>query len=163
MPNRVIARFRDGRMLKGTTINFRPDAGHCHLVPVDRPYEEGVRVDFADLKALFFVRDLRGNPLHKERKEFVQAPGYGRRARVVFTDGEEMFGIVHALDRKKPGFFLFPADPSSNNERVFAISESVKELEFLDSERARPESGASAAAASAAPVGEPEPPVPPAP
>jgi hypothetical protein len=131
MPNRVIARYRDGRMLKGTTINFRPEAPHCHIVPIDRPYDEGQRVDFKDLKAVFFVRDLRGNPLHTERKEFVHPLGYGRRVRVVFTDGEEMLGIAHQVDRKKPGFFLFPADPDSNNERVFAIFAALKEIEFL--------------------------------
>lgn len=132
MPSRVVARYRDGRMLKGTTINFRPEIPHCHIDPVDRPYGEGERVDFKDLKALFFVRDLRGNPAHEERKEFVHPPGYGRRVCVEFTDGEKMVGVVHALDRKKPGFFLFPADPASNNERVFAIFEAVRAIEYLD-------------------------------
>ncbi len=132
MPNRVIARYRDGRLLKGTTINFRPDAPYCHVVPIDHPYDEGTRVDLRELKALFFVRDLRGDPTYQERKEFVHRPGYGRRARVVFHDGEEMLGIVHTIDRRHLGFFLFPADPASNNERVYAIFDWVKSVELLD-------------------------------
>ena len=136
MANRVIARFRDGRMLKGTTINFRPELPHCHVTPLDQPYGEGVRVDFKDLKALFFVRDLRGNPQYKDRKEFVHPPGYGRRVRVEFGDGEEMFGVVHAIDRRNAGFFLFPSDPASNNERVFAIHEFVRAIDDVAPEDA---------------------------
>jgi hypothetical protein len=136
MPNRVIARFRDGKMLKGTTINFRPEAKSFHVIPPDSPYGEGVRVDMKDLKAVFFVRDLRGNPDYKEKKEFIHPPGYGRRVLVTFVDGEEMLGIVHTLDRQRAGFFLFPGDPSSNNERVFALFAAVNRLEYLSDEEA---------------------------
>jgi hypothetical protein len=150
MPNRVIARFRDGRMLKGTTINFRPEAPHFHVLPPDAPYGEGERVDMKALKAIFFVKDLRGNPLYAERKEFVASPGYGRRVLVEFQDGEEMVGVVHALDRHKPGFFLFPGDPASNNERVYAMFEFVRRIEEVPSDEqpaheARPHDERSAA------------------
>ena len=134
MPNRVIARFRDGRILRGTTINFRPDATHCHIGPPDQPYGEGQRVDFKDLKALFFVRDLHGNPLYKERRGFAGPTGYGRRVVVKFQDGEEMLGVVHHIDRAKAGFFLFPSDPDSNNERVFAMFDFIRSIEQVEAE-----------------------------
>jgi hypothetical protein len=130
----VIARYQDGRLLKGTTINFSPDADHCHVVPIDRPYGEGARVEFRALKALFFVRDLAGNPAYRERKDFVRPPSYGRCVRVAFRDGEEMVGVVHQIDRSKAGFFLFPADPASNNERVFAVFDAVSRIESLEGE-----------------------------
>ena len=136
MANRVIARFRDGRMLKGTTINFRPEAKVFHVIPPDSPYGEGVRVEIKDLKAIFFVRDLRGNPDYKEKKEFIQTPGYGRRVLLTFADNEEMVGIVHTLDKQKPGFFLFPGDPASNNERVFALFAAVTTIEDLTDDQA---------------------------
>jgi hypothetical protein len=153
MPNRVIARFRDGRVLKGTTINFRPEGAHFHILRPDEPYGEGQRVDLKDLKAVFFVRDLEGNPAYRERKEFVNPPGYGRRARIEFADGEEMLGVVHAADQRKPGFFLFPADPASNNERVFAVFDFVKRIEYLT-----PDAATAAPVEPAKPASAPPPP-----
>lgn len=151
MPNRVIARFRDGRMIKGTTINFSPESPHFHILPPETPYGEGQRVDVRDLKAIFFVRDLRGNPLYAERKEFVAPPGYGHRMLVEFGDGEEMIGVVHNVDRRKPGFFLFPSDPASNNERVFAIFDFVKRIEELGPDEVRATHGEAERSATSAP------------
>ena len=160
MANRVIARFRDGRLLRGTTINFRPDATYCHIDPPDRPYGEGQRVEFTDLKAIFFVRDLRGNPFYKDRRSFVHPPGYGRCVRVKFRDGEEMLGIVHHVDRTKPGFFIFPSDPDSNNERVFAMFDFVTSIEYIEAgSLPAPEKGA--AEPKAAPETTAAPPTPP--
>ncbi len=132
MPILVVARYLDGRLIKGTTINFRPDADHCHVVPLERPYGEGARVDYRDLKAIFFVRDLRGNPEYKDQMTFTRPTGYGTRVRVVFKDSEKMVGIVHHLDPNLHGFFLFPADPYSNNERVYAMYRAVASVEPLD-------------------------------
>ena len=57
--NKVVARFLDGRVLKGTTLDFVPTRPHFHVTPVnaasgDRP----VQVDPKELKALFFVKGL---------------------------------------------------------------------------------------------------------
>jgi len=46
-----------------------------------------------DLKSLYFVEDLTGNPQHQECKEF--DPGQrpiGRKIQVIFKDGETMVG-----------------------------------------------------------------------
>jgi len=135
-PNMVIARFRNGTLVKGTTINFRADAQFFHIDPPDAPYGEGTRIPIRELKAIFFVKRLEGNPDYKERKAFARAPGFGRPVRVVFADGEELVGVLQqALDRKKPGFFLYPADPESNNERIFALFEAVLNVEVLDEGR----------------------------
>lgn len=148
MPILVVARFLDGRLVKGTTINFRPESDHCHVVPLERPYGEGARVDYRDLKAMFFVKDLRGNPEYRDQMTFTRPTGYGTRVRIAFKDGEKMVGIVHHLDPNLLGFFLFPADPYSNNERVYAMYQAVASVEPIGRD------GAGEAAPAAAPKSE---------
>jgi len=60
--NRVVARYRDGRLVKGVTSDFLPTRELFHIAP-----EGGgapLTVKHADLKAIFFVRDFTGNPGH---------------------------------------------------------------------------------------------------
>ena len=40
-------------------------------------------------------------------------------------------------DPKGPGFFLFPSDPKSNNQRVFVINSSAKSFRYLEDEMAQ--------------------------
>ena len=81
LPNRIVARFADGRMLKGTTQDFAPAKDAFHVIGSEggsRPE----RVAVADLKAVFFVKSLVGNPAYMEVKEFAgphllpAAPGW---------------------------------------------------------------------------------------
>jgi hypothetical protein len=50
---------------------------------------------------------------------------------ITFCDGEVMVGTTLGYDRNRPGFFIFPADPQSNNVRVFVISSAVKKVRQL--------------------------------
>jgi hypothetical protein len=84
------------------------------------------------LKALFFVRDFTGNAQYAERKQYVEGEHpQGRKMEVTFADGEIMVGSTLGYDPNRPGFFIFPADPKSNNIRVFAVSTSVKKVRQL--------------------------------
>ena len=124
----VVARYRDGRLVKGTTINFSPDAWHCHVQPPGEPYGEGTRVDFHHLKALFFVHSLEGNPYHEKARDAQPKARFAEPVRVRFQDGEEITGLAH-LYQHEPGFFIYPADPEGNNERIFAIRDYVEWVE----------------------------------
>jgi hypothetical protein len=91
-----------------------------------------IEVKLEDLKAVFFVRDFTGNAKHVERKQL--APGersQGRLMEVTCKDGEVIVGTTTGYDPKRPGFFLFPIDPSSNNARVFVVTSSVRTARFL--------------------------------
>lgn len=127
--NLVVAAFRDGRRLKGTTLDFLPtrDAFHLNLS------EGGVEtVAVADLKALFFVRDLAGDFLREKRKDFPEGrKPLGRKIRVTFSDGEEILGTTQGYDPSRKGFFVTPADPEANNERIFVIAASAREVNLL--------------------------------
>jgi hypothetical protein len=131
--NRVVARFTDGRMVKGDTSDFLPtkDSFHVGMAPAV-PGAKLVEIQMKDLKALFFVKDFAGDPKHEDRKEFDSArPGAGRRIKVVFKDGEVLVGTTQGYQPGRPGFFLVPADPGSNIERCYVLSAATQEISFV--------------------------------
>jgi len=132
-PSKIVARYRDGRTLKGTTQNFFPNKPVFH---VNRMGGTGpgdlVEVNLEDLKAVFFVRDFAGNPKHVERKRLApEDRPQGRLMEVTCMDGEVIVGTTTGYDPKRPGFFLFPIDPTSNNARVYVVASVVRTARFL--------------------------------
>jgi len=132
-PSKIVARYRDGRTLKGTTQNFFPNKPVFHVI---RKGGAGpgdvIEVNLEELKAIFFVRDFTGNAKHVERKKL--APGerpQGRLIEVTCKDGEVIVGTTTGYDPKRPGFFLFPIDPSANNARVYIVTSAVRTARFL--------------------------------
>ena len=91
------------------------------------PEEEPLVVRLSDLKAVFFVKSFAGNRDYDERKEFVAA-FTGRRLAVRFSDGEVLVGTSFNYSPSAAGFFLFPADQSSNNDKVFVVAAAVAEV-----------------------------------
>ncbi len=129
-PLRLVIRYRDGMLLKGTTNNFAPAQSTFHLTPANGSRaSDSVTVKMDDLKAVFFVQTFEGKPKYDERKDF--QPGdrvTGRKVQVHFRDGEVMTGSVMDYNPKTTGFFLFPADPASNNQRVFVLNSAVEKV-----------------------------------
>ena len=62
--NLVVARYRDGRVIKGTTYDFGPQKKGFHVVPVGEEGKKVSEVLFSDLKAVFFVKSLEGKQDH---------------------------------------------------------------------------------------------------
>jgi hypothetical protein len=90
-----------------------------------------VEVCFADLKALFFVRELKGNPKRPNIRGFLRLPGstpQGIKIAVRFQDGELLCGYSYMHIAGADAFFLFPADTTSNNQRVFVIVAATTEI-----------------------------------
>jgi hypothetical protein len=124
-PGRVVARYADGRVLKGYA-DFDPQQPSFRLVPLTEPDADGVEVQVKDLKALFFVRTFEGDPAHEESKDLYQArPPDTRKVSVRFRDGEELVGYTRQLDRHRAGLFFTPLDQQSNNLRVFAVFDAL--------------------------------------
>ncbi len=129
--NRIVARFQDGRVLKGFTTDFLPAKDHFHLFTDEHAGTKPMEVRVPELKALFFVKTFEGDPQHHKSNE--TPPGaalIGRRIRVVFKDGEVLVGTTQGYDRTRPGFFLAPVDPGSNNERCFVVAAAIKAVAF---------------------------------
>ena len=132
-PSKIVARYRDGRTLKGTTQNFFPNKPVFHVKRLGETTPgDLIEVTLEDLKAIFFVRDFTGNAKHVERKKL--APGdrpQGRMMEVTCKDGEVIVGSTTGYDPKRPGFFLFPIDPTANNARVYVVASAVRTARFL--------------------------------
>jgi len=125
--NKVVARFKDGSLMKGTTSDFFPNKKEFHLTLMNG---EIVPIDVEMLKALFFVKNFEGNKDHEE--EYTDAvPGGGRKVRIEFNDGETVIGFSLGYAPNRQGFFVIPADTKSNNERFFAVSSATKKVSFL--------------------------------
>lgn len=130
---KIVARYVGGRILKGFTYDFYPNKPRFHLMPaIGGPMGKTIEVRVKDLKAVFFVRDFGGNPDYRERKEFLEGERPpGRKMEVTFTDGEVLVGSTVGYEPRRPAFFLIPADPKSNNLKVFVVSAAVAKVRFL--------------------------------
>lgn len=133
MTNKVVARYADGRMIKGSTSDFVPTRDRFHIVlPDAAPGARGVEVLLKELKAVFFVKDLVGNAAHEERKEFdVTHPVAGRKVRITFADGEVLLGTTQAYQPGRPGLFIVPADAASNIDRCYVVGSSTREIALM--------------------------------
>jgi len=131
-PVKVVARYASGKVLKGFTQDFLPNKDRFHLHPAGKSSSDAMEVLLKELKGVFFVRDFAGNPLYNERKKYLEGEKpSGKKVEVTFKDGEVLVGSTLGYDPGRPGFFFFPADPRSNNIRVFAVSPSVKNVRYL--------------------------------
>lgn len=128
---RVVAHQLDGTLIRGHTNDFRP--GKPTFTVLTAPENQTVEVDVSGLKALFFVKSFTGNAKHVQANEFDEGPGQvGRRAWVVFHDGEELAGRVLSVKPENGGFFFFPVDPTSNLERAWVVTDNAKSVRFGD-------------------------------
>lgn len=125
MTNQVVARFLDGRVIKGKTLDMDPSRPSFHLRSALQP---PVEVQLAELKALFFVKDLTGDP---ERVDAMELSAEDSRARgaqpieVEFADGERVVGLTVRYPPVRPYFYILPADARSNNIRILVNKAAV--------------------------------------
>ncbi|GAG98406.1 unnamed protein product [marine sediment metagenome] len=130
--NRIVAHFKNGKLLKGYTENFVPAQETFRLRSAygkDRINTYEVRT--TDLKALFFVKTLEGNKEYSEKREFdgVGTSNIrGTKIKAVFADGEVIRGANFDYSKIFNGFYITPIDPQSNNERVYVVKDSTRNI-----------------------------------
>lgn len=129
MKNKVVARKRDGTLIKGTTGDFSPEKKFLNIHFNGSQYEV-IKVNVKDLKAIFFVKTLDGNQHHKSTAVVpkLKPTGIGKHVKVYFYDGEVIEGFSHSLHLDSQGFYMTPADDKDNNERIFVVLESVEKI-----------------------------------
>lgn len=131
--NKLVARFADGRMLKGMTVDFSMEKDTFHVfAPPPDPGWDRVEVPVDELKALFFVKDFDGDPLHVDRPT-IEAPLAvdERLVQVRFKDGETVLGTTQQYRPAQHGFFLTPLDPDSNNLRMFVVDTATEDISYM--------------------------------
>lgn len=129
--NKAVVAFLDGRRLKGYIYNFSAQKDRFRLfLEQDTFQREGTDVQMKDLKAIFFAKDFAGNSEYTESQVLTSQNGC-RKAEVTFRDGEKLVGTTDAYNPQKIGFFLVPADPRSNNLRVFVITKNATQVRWI--------------------------------
>jgi hypothetical protein len=129
--NKVVARFKDGKIIKGFTNDFYPNKDVFHISGTERG-KDLTEVKIPDLKALFFVKSFEGKKDHREYdhpavvEKLGKTPGI--KLKVVFSDGEQLLALTQGYDPSRKGFFIFCPDPESNWERAFVVKLSTKEV-----------------------------------
>ncbi len=129
--NKVVARCMDGRVIKGLVVDFSPAKDSVHVIdPNDR--NQVTEIPTSELKGVFFVKSLEGNPDHGPPYDFkwqnlAKVPGV--KLKVTFLDGEVIYGTTSGYSPTRPGFFLVPANKKSNNTQVYIYTASTKSVE----------------------------------
>ena len=127
--NNVVVHYKDGTILKGTAADFLPKKPIFHLNIGGMTGQEVKEISVDDLKAVFFVKSFDGHKHYDATKDFSVQPVAGKTIKVLFEDGEVILGRSLVINYEHPGFFIVPADPASNNERIFVVFSSLTELE----------------------------------
>jgi hypothetical protein len=132
MQNDVVAHYLNGNIVKGTSMDVAPGKGFCHIKT-----EEGLsKVEFKDLKALYFVKTLEGNSGRKDTQEVEEDDIRLRGSRlleVVFKDGERLVVLCNSFPPKTERFFVLPVDMDSNNERILVNRDAIVSITEVES------------------------------
>jgi len=128
MQNKIIVRFADGRILKGTTADLFPNKAVFHL----KEHGSGAQheINISVLKAVYFVKTFEGNPDYHDRND-IERVGMGKKIEVCFKDGEKLVGYTQGYTPGREIFIVFPSDPESNNEKVFVITKETTKVTFV--------------------------------
>jgi len=138
---RVVARFTDGRVLKGYINEFTAESDYVVLDEAGSGKEQ--RIPVSDLKALFFIKSFEGDRQYREKKTFGISPNKGKKVYVKFFDRESLVGFVEGEvpwgkgfflsgeGSKTKGFFLIPVDGNCNNIKVFVVGRAIEDITLM--------------------------------
>ena len=139
--HKVVLRLAGGRLFKGTLAAFSPTDPTVHL-----RLSEGsdlMEVSIQEVKAIFYVKSFTGHREYMEKRKFGLAKPQGKRIMIRFKDGEILCGysgealtrpsgaLLLPSDPQQNGFFVYPADPKSNNTKVFVVTASLLDVHQL--------------------------------
>ncbi|UCG77284.1 MAG: hypothetical protein JSV21_06730 [Nitrospirota bacterium] len=129
MQDKVVLHYLDHTLIKGITSNFSPVKSFLHVQ--DHETQAISKVYLSDLKAVYFVKTYEGNPKHEEVPDSTRDE-LGRKVKLVFKDGEILYGYTQSFTRDLQFFNVFPADPQSNNERIFVNRKATETIKLVE-------------------------------
>jgi hypothetical protein len=112
--NEVVAHYLDGRVIKGVSLDVDPGRPSCHVRSPDGKVTE---VKLAQLKALYFVKSLAGDPAPR-RSTIRPADARGRgafRIAITFADGRTL--VNSPCVPAGPAVLLHPAGRCGEQQR----------------------------------------------
>jgi len=129
--NKIVVHYSDGKIHKGFTRDFLPTRNVFHLISA-KDQTKQIPINISTLKAVFFVKDFRGDPHHMDHPGFDPSLRvYGKKLKVTFKDGEAFYGITQGYYPEKEGFFIIPGDPECNIVRAFVVNSFVESVKLL--------------------------------
>jgi len=128
MMNKIVIHYSDGKIVKGETGDFFPNKNFFHLHKKNS--DEILDIDIQTLKAIYFVESFDGDSSFNEKTD-IDRSGFGRKIQVVFKDGEIQYGYTQGYSPNRPGFFVSPCDPDSNNLRIFVVTGATEKVLFI--------------------------------
>lgn len=128
--DKVVIHFKDGNILKGKTKDFSPNKKTFHL-SIEGSKDKEVNIE--KLKAVFFVKDLKGDNNYVYEFDD-KVSGGGEKIAVDFFDGETIVGYVLSYSPQRQGFMMTPANLEGNNNRIFVVNSAIKLVDFLAEE-----------------------------
>jgi small nuclear ribonucleoprotein (snRNP)-like protein len=131
--NKIVVKFKDGKIIKGWTTDFGPNKEIFHLNPLEEYSKDVLEIEVSSLKAVFFVKDYKGNKKYKKVRTFErQLKGIPsqRKIIIIFKDGENFYGSCHSYSPERKGFFVYPIDPEDNSNRVFVIAPAINSVKL---------------------------------
>ena len=131
---KLVAHFRDGRIMKGTTarVNMSAEGFYMKLLRGDLNGSR-VFVPFKELKSVYHVRDFEGSPdTRRVNGTHVEAQLLGRKIVIEYGDGEQLECFLTGRYRPStPRFNVVPANGSSNNISVLVERTAVAGIDFV--------------------------------
>jgi hypothetical protein len=131
--NKLVVKFKDGKIVKGWSTNFRPNKEIFHLHPLEEYGKDVIVIEVSSLKAVFFVKDFIGDKDYKKVRTFKGQPKgtpSERKIIIIFRDGENFYGTTHSYNPERKGFFAYPIDPKDNNDRVFVVAPAIESVKL---------------------------------
>ncbi len=89
---------------------------------------------YAEIKAVYFVKDFDISEIPQDKKIFVTRPKMdGLWVRMTLRDGDILDGILpnNLLQIERYGFNVIPPEPYSNHQRLFIPREALKAIQVL--------------------------------
>jgi hypothetical protein len=129
LSQRVVAHHLDGRIVKGLCLDVDAGKPRCHVRP---PGGAPVEVTLSELKAMYFVHTLAGDPAHHEsvRTDPRDPRAHGSTlVSVRFADGETLIGYTKKCPPDQSFFFVMPTDRESNNIRILVNRDAAISIE----------------------------------
>ena len=120
---RLVIRYLDGRILKRVARSYQFSGDR--LFVENFLTSKGETLPVYNVKAVFFVKNLLGNPTRVDKQGFVQESA-GENMFVEFNDGECMWGVCAEYNPNAMGFLIRPCDAEGNNLQVYVDRRAAK-------------------------------------
>jgi hypothetical protein len=121
----MVLKFLDGSVMKGFGSVISPGEAILEF----KDLEEKIHwVELKKVKGAFYVKSFEGTGVKAQAGRQTYTFSSGQKVRVTFKDGETMEGFVNDVTRlpQAAGFYVVPADPVTNNIRVWVNREAVQ-------------------------------------